>query len=180
MRWVGLVLAVAALATVALTGFVTFWDDDAGEDVFVLDIDRSAMVIFVLLGVLVLTIVMSSWRSSAPIIAVVVAFAAATMILLIRRTTLSGADEVNDYLAVEGGSGGQPAGPAPTLGAQPARGQVPRSTCGQRTTCGRAVRRALQLPHFLARHRFPGILTGEVRRAPVPRARSSGDRAGAF
>ncbi len=106
MRWVGLVLAVAALATVALTGFVTFWDDDAGEDVFVLDIDRSAMVIFVLLGVLVLTIVMSSWRSSPPIIAVVVAFAAATMILVIRRTTLSGSDEVNDYLAVEGGSGG--------------------------------------------------------------------------
>jgi hypothetical protein len=106
MRWVSLALAVAALATVALTGFVTFWDDDAGEDVFVLDIDRGALVVFVLLGVLVLTIAMSSWRSSGPLVAVVVAFAAATMLVLIRRSTLSAAAELNDYLAVEGASGG--------------------------------------------------------------------------
>jgi hypothetical protein len=64
------------------------------------------LLVYVLLGVLVLTIVMSSRRSSGPTLVVLVALAAATMLLSIRRSMLSAAAEVNDYLAVEGTSGG--------------------------------------------------------------------------
>jgi hypothetical protein len=96
----------AAVVLLLLGGFVTVWDSDAGEDIFISRIDSSAALVFVASVVALVACVVAAWRVRALWVVAVCALAAALLVLSIRGSVLSDSANVNSYIAVEGGTGG--------------------------------------------------------------------------
>ena len=96
----------AAVVLLLLGGFVTVWDSDAGEDIFILRIDSSAALVYITSVSAFAACVVAVWRVRALWVVAVSALAAALLALAIRASVLSDSANVNDYIAVEGGTGG--------------------------------------------------------------------------
>lgn len=96
----------AALAVLLLGGFITVWDSDAGEDIFISRIDASAVLVFIASTVALAACVVALRRSRALWVVVVCALSAALFALDIRASVVSDSANVNGYIAVEGGTGG--------------------------------------------------------------------------
>jgi hypothetical protein len=96
----------AALVLLLVGGFVTVWDSDAGEDIFILRIDPSAALVYTTSVVAFAACVVAVWRVRALWVVAVSAVAAALLALAIRSSVLSDSADVNGYIAVEGGTGG--------------------------------------------------------------------------
>jgi hypothetical protein len=96
----------AAVVLLLLGGFVTVWDSDAGEDIFILRITSSAALVYITSVVAFAAGVVAVWRVSALWVVAVCALAAALLALGNRAAVLSDSASVNDNIAVEGGTGG--------------------------------------------------------------------------
>ena len=109
MRWLTWTAGLSVLAAgvvLAFTGFVTAWDGDAGEDVFITRIDSAAVTVFVLVAVALLACIVALSKRWALWVVVASASAAALLSVLERRAVLSSSSEVNAYIRTEGSTAG--------------------------------------------------------------------------
>lgn len=106
ITWAAALVIVAAVIVFLLGGFVTVWDDDAGEDIFITRIVSSAVLVFIASVVALVACVVAVRRVGALWVVVACGLSAALFAMGIRASVLSDSANVNDYIDVEGSTGG--------------------------------------------------------------------------
>jgi hypothetical protein len=106
MVWASVPLVAGAAILLLLGGFITVWDSDAGEDVFITRIVPSASVVLIASALACVACVVALRKRRALWIVIATALSAALLAIAIRTSVVSDAADVNDYIAVEGGTGG--------------------------------------------------------------------------
>lgn len=104
--WAVIPFAVAALIVLVLGGYITFWNGDASEKMFVTRIAWSAMLVVIATAFGTVTCIAALWRPGAMKAVFVTTLLAALFAWGTRAGIVTDAAEVNSYRAVEGGPGG--------------------------------------------------------------------------